>query len=122
MPNDNTTSSSSNNTKPWKFNYLMAFLLADGLFIGLRQAIDPITPVEKFSSGLNAAIILTSFTAQYLIAFVIGMVFAVIVGIFIKEFGKNNRPKFWWRSLFFSSLPATLLLYAEYTAKNLTIS
>ena len=122
MSNDSINSSSSSNMRPWKFNYFMAFLLADGIFIGLRQAIDPITPVAKFSSGLNTAIILTSFTALYLMAFVIGMIFAAITSLLLKELGKNHRPKFWWRSLFFSSLPAALLLYAAYTAKNLTLS
>lgn len=97
--------------KPWFSEFFLKFLLADGVFIFLRQLIDPIPSSSKFTDGMNTMVVVVSFTGLYLAAFVVGMILALVLGLLRKEAGKKYRSITWMRALILSSFPAIFLLY-----------
>jgi|GEM_PF-5003739 len=111
MTEDKIDASPVIETKSWKLNFFWLFLLVDGIFIFLRQAIDPLAASSNLTSLANNVAVITAFTGLYLAAFVIGMVLALVYGLLVKEVGKKYRSITWMRALVFSAFPAAFLLY-----------
>ena len=101
----------------WKLRYFGLFLLIDAIFISILEIINPLPLSANYSYPLKVVTVIVVFTGQYLVAFVIGMLLALVCALLMKQIGKEYRYITWTRALAFSLLPTAFIIYVNWLSR-----
>lgn len=100
--------------RPWKLIFLGLFLLADAMFVAVHQGLGTHPLPSNYSLAQRIVTYAFVYSAQFLAAFVVGMILSLAYGLITGQCGKTYRRATWMRALLIALLPAAILAYAAW--------
>lgn len=97
--------------RPWKLSFLGLFLVADVIFVGVHQSLGALPLPSNYSLAQRVVTHAIVYSAQFLAAFVVGMILSLTYALITGQRGKSYRRATWIRALVIALLPAAILVY-----------